>query len=152
MRGAAARALLAGALVLAPGGCRDGWLLGPLDHGAAPGARDLTWSALDAGEVEVIEDRSRGAVRYRLRLPEGTAGADLRRLDVSFQRPLDGARVDVRGAGPRHALTLLHGRRIGGDTVAIPLAPALTDVDLVVHHHLRPVPLLARIRAGRAAP
>lgn len=150
LRVVAGRTWLAGLALLAAG-CHDRWLFAPFDRRAPRPAEVLDWTPLATDSVDLVETRSPGRVRYRLLLPAGR-GARERRLEVRFRERLEGAKVDARGTGPRHALTLLHEKRVGGSTVSIPLPTvALEAVDLLVHHHRRPLPLVAEARVGRAA-
>jgi hypothetical protein len=150
MRGSHA-CVLVGLLLAPASGCRERWLFHPLQRPAAP-ATELVWSGFDPAALEVAEDGRYGTVRYRLRLVTSAAGVpDLQQIELRFREPLEGAKVDARGEGPRQALTLLQGKRIGGDTVRIALAPLELDrLDVVIHHHRRPLPLVQQVRLGRA--
>jgi hypothetical protein len=141
MRAGLGGALSAVGLAALLGGCRG-------EDEAA-----LVWTALDAGEVEVFEDRAHGLTRYRVELPPAERARASGRLSITFQERLDGAKVDAEGVGPRHRLTLLREHRVAGAALAIPLPAARLDrVELLVHHHLRPPPLVASVRLGRPRP
>jgi hypothetical protein len=142
-------AALGAILLVAFAGCHERWLLGPFE-GRRQAPEALAWSSLDPRDVDIVEQRSHGSVRYRVHLP-GVAHSRALRLELRFREPLAGARVDAHGTGPRHALTLVNRRRVGGDTIAVPLAPlAFERVDVIVHHHLRAVPLVQEVRLGAA--
>jgi hypothetical protein len=113
----------------------------------SPPAARVSWTPLDPGSLEVAEEHAPRNVRYLVRLPAGSGWTE---LELRFRDGLDGARVDATGSGPRQSLTLLEGRRIGGNTVTIHLAPVpLEVVEVVVHRHFRPLPLVAGVRLGR---
>jgi len=82
--------------------------------------------------------------------PMGEGGAS---LEVRFQRPLRGAKVDVTAWGPAGTMTLMHEQRVGGDTLA--LTWGVTDVRSVtvrVHEHLRESPVVRGYRKVRRVP
>ncbi len=148
--------LLVTALLSSTAGCvgRDGdggrgrWMFGPFARPPEP-TRSLTYTRVAPAELEITEDHHGGTVHYRVRPPVVPGGVDLRLVELRFRDPLDGARVDARGAGARQTLTLLHGRRIGGDRLTIPVgALPLESIDVVVHHHLRPTPLVEQVTLG----
>lgn len=129
-----------------------------------PGARTrsepvLTWTTVDPAALVVNNDPVLHAVRFSLHLPElvpapGLPGMSpkLAAIELGFLDRLDGAKVDASAAGPRQSLRIIEGKRIAGDTVVVPLAPLpspCTDVELVIHNHLRPAPMLRQIRIGR---
>lgn len=144
MRGRAAALAL---VLLAGGGCREGWTLG-LPGQSPPAAPTLAWTAVEAGALTLVDEQAHRTVRYRVALSQGGAGAAA--VEVRFHRPLDGAKADAFGLGPHGRHTLLHERRVGGDTVVIPVgALPVEAVEVVVHHHLRPPPLLYAARVGR---
>jgi hypothetical protein len=61
---------------------------------------------------------------------------------LRFRDPLDGARVDAYANGPRLHETLLR-KRIGGDSVLVPMPPGTVDtVEVRVHRNLRPPPIV----------
>jgi hypothetical protein len=81
-----------------------------------------------------------GLIAFRIPLPAGTVDGDS--VELRFREPLDGARVEAFGQGPRTSATLLR-KRVGGDTVVVPLAPGRVDaVDVRVHRNLRPPPIV----------
>lgn len=137
MRPAKTVLLLAGLAALALGGC-------PRGQCAETPAGPLTWTAItpDAVEATPLEH----SIRFAFALPAGQA----RRVQLCFSRPLDGAELEIFGTGPRHLLTKIDERRVSGDSVSVELPPLTFErVDLVVHHHQRPVPLPPRVRVGQ---
>ena len=55
-----------------------------------------------------------------------------------------------QSGGPLSSALARAGRRTGGDTVSIPIPPVDVDrLQLTVHHHLRPLPVVAEVRLGR---
>ncbi|HEX2657057.1 MAG TPA: hypothetical protein VHU40_02240 [Polyangia bacterium] len=120
----------------------------------------LAWQDVEPAALVVNNDPVLHAVRFSIHLPP-SAGSRKQALpapvalELSFQEPIDGAKVDATASGPLHTITLLDHKRFGGDTVAAPLPPLpLTDVEVIVHNHLRPPPVIRRVRVGRplAAP
>ena len=74
-------------------------------------------------------------------------------LEVRFERPLRGAKVDVTASGPNGAMTLMHEQRVGGDTLS--LTWGVTDVRSVtvrVHEHLRAGPVVRAFKRVRRVP
>lgn len=142
---------LAALLLLASPGCHDRRLLGPFEGRAAPATEPMDWIAVDSANLEAQQRRRPGSVSYRLQLPDRSARPELRQVELRFLQPLDGAKVDARATGPRQALTVLEGKRVAGETVTIPLGSLEVDeVELVVHHHQRPLPLVRAVRLGRS--
>ena len=88
---------------------------------------------------------SRPASRIRRgRLPRAAAAGltDGDSVELRFRDALDGAKVEAVAEGPRLHATLLH-KRVGGDTVAVPLAPGRVDaVELRVRRHFRAPPIV----------
>jgi hypothetical protein len=81
-----------------------------------------------------------GVMVFRVPLPDGAAGAD--GLELRFREPLDGARVDAFASGPRLHQMLLR-KRIGGDSVVVPMPPGTVDtIEVRVHRNLRPPPIV----------
>jgi hypothetical protein len=143
-------ALLTGLLLAAATAGCDGRALGAFQRNGAR-AEPLVWTALDPAGVGMQEDPSRRIARFLIDVPAAVGAGPLRQLELCFAQPLDGARVDADAMGARHAVTLLQGKRAGGATVLIPLAPLPLDrIEVTVHHHLRPAPLLQELRLGRA--
>jgi hypothetical protein len=138
-------ALLA-ATVFGAAGCRGRW---PFTGHAPIEARDgakIAWRAVDASAVEVVDQGERGGVRYRVHLPPADAGGGARHLAISFERPLDGAKIDAVAAGRGNAQPLAHDRRVGGSRVDLPLGTMRWEsVDVVVHHHLRQPPIVRAV-------
>jgi len=106
-----------------------------------------------AGEPAIVWDDARpgpppsrpgfGVVEYRL--PAG----DARVMQVEFAAALDGARVDVEGETIAGRVPLLAGRRVRDRRVDVEWdRDDLRAVDVIIHRHLRPLPILARWRAG----
>jgi hypothetical protein len=142
------------AAALLAGGCREAWWLGPFARKPAAPPAPVTWTAVPGEAIEVIEQgHGERTIRYRVRLPaadEGAGGGGPSRLELRFREPLEGAKVHALGAGPRHHLRLIDGRRVRGDTVTVALAPfPLDDVFVEIHHHMRPTPIVAEVRLGR---
>ena len=105
---------------------------------AAPRAR-LISAQIDPA-VSTTSEPEYGVVGYRVPLPAGLTDGDS--VELRFRDALDGAKVEAVAEGPRLHATLLH-KRIGGDTVAVPLAPGRVDaVELRVRHHFRAPPIL----------
>ena len=51
--------------------------------------------------------------------------------------------MDAFVEGPRQRVTVVHGKRVAGDTVAVPLVPGTIDtVDVWVHRRLRSPPIV----------
>jgi hypothetical protein len=112
----------------------------------------LAWQEVDPAALVVNNDAALHAVRFSVHLPAAAATKlpPAVALDVAFNDPLDGAKVDASATGPLHTVTLLQHKRFAGDTVATPLPPLpLTDVEVVVHNHLRPPPVIRSVRVGR---
>lgn len=141
-------AMVAAALLaLSIGGCRRGMCMGqtkPAD-GAA-----LVWTTVPADQVELMWSQRGHASGFGVPLPAPAPGeGPVRRVAVRFPSPLDSAKVEVIGIGPRHRVAL-DDRRVRGRELAVAL-PALTleRIELVVHHHLRTPPLPPEVRVGR---
>jgi len=113
--------------------------LDPFARGrAAPHAR-LVATTIEPDQI-TTSAAPFGVVGYHLPLPAGLSDADS--VEVRFRDALDGAKVDAEATGPRSHARLLR-KRVGGDTVTVPLAPGRIDaVDLRVRHGLRPPPIL----------
>ena len=74
-------------------------------------------------------------------------------LEVRFERPLRGAKVDVTAWGPEGTMTLMHEQRVGGEKLS--LTWGVTDVRSVtvrVHEHLRESPVVRGYRGVRRVP
>jgi hypothetical protein len=109
----------------------------PFAH-ATPRTR-LTSTLIDPDEI-TIREPSFGVVAYHVPLPADLIDGDS--VELRFRAALDGAKVDAEGDGPRSHAKLLN-KRIGGDTVSVPLGPGRIDaVDLRVRHHFRTAPIL----------
>jgi hypothetical protein len=91
-------------------------------------------------EIMLTSEPYFGLIAFRIPIPAGTVDGDS--VQLRFREPLDGARVEAFGQGPRTSATLLR-KRIGGDTVVVPLAPGRVDaVDVRVHRNFRPPPIV----------
>jgi hypothetical protein len=125
-------------LVFTLGGCAAGRCADD-----TPGA--LAWTTIAPDAIESAP--SAHVIRFGIDLPASARPA--RRLVLCFAHPLDGAEVETFGTGPRHWLTELDERRVSGAALAVELPPlAFRRLDVVVHHHLRPVPLPPHVRIG----
>ena len=129
------------ALALSLSGCWGSSDVNPFAQHPAPACPVVT-TPIDADAVTISEP-SPWIVRYRVALPPMCAPLAGGTLKLRFASPLDGAKVDAFVEGPRQRVTVLHGRRVGGDTVAVPLAPGTLDtVDVWVHRRLRSPPIV----------
>ena len=107
-----------------------------------PPPRPVVTTPIDADAV-MISEPSPWMVRYRVTLPPECAASPAGTLKLRFAARLDGAKVDAFVEGPRQRVTVLRGRRVGGDTVAVPLVPGTLDtVDVWVHRRLRSPPIV----------
>ena len=142
MTARATAAAVATALVALPlSGCWGSSDWNPFAPQPAP-AVPVVATPIDADAVAISEP-SPWIVRYRVTLPPVCAPLAGGTLKLRFAAPLDGAKVDAFVEGPRQRVTVLHGKRVGGDTVAVPLAPGTLDtVDVWVHRRLRPPPIV----------
>jgi hypothetical protein len=105
---------------------------------AEPRAR-LVSTQIDASVITTSEPGF-GLVAYLVPLPAGLTDGDS--VELRFREGLDGAKVEAVGDGPRLHTTLLH-RRVGGDTIAVPLARGRVDtVEVRVRHNFRAPPIL----------
>jgi hypothetical protein len=146
----AARWILLGAALaaLAGAGCRKAWCAGRCDRMRQPPAPSLTWTIAGSDAITISEDHDHRRVRYGVQLPP-TQAAPLRQVQLRFRDGLGGAKVDARGASARAEVTLLDDRRFGGDAITVDLPGVRLDsLDVVVHHHLRPAPILRDVRFG----
>ncbi|HMF43055.1 MAG TPA: hypothetical protein VKQ32_20420 [Polyangia bacterium] len=113
--------------------------LDPFAHARTAPRGPLVTTAIGADTVTTTEP-SFGVIAFRVPLPEGTVNADS--VELRFREPLDGARVEGFADGPRTHATLLH-KRVGGDTIVVPLPPGPIDsVHVRVHRNLRPPPIV----------
>jgi hypothetical protein len=127
----------AGALALAAVGLHGRVRLDTLARPASRGP--LVATAIGADTITTTEPYF-GLIAFQIPLPAGTVDGD--RVELRFREPLDGARVEAYGQGPRTSATLLR-KRVGGDTVVVPLAPGRVDtVDVRVHRNFRPPPIV----------
>ena len=112
--------------------------LDPFAHARGPRTQ-LVSTQVDPSLITTSE-LAFGTVGYHVPLPAGLTDGDS--VELRFRDALDGARVDAEADGPRSHAKLLH-KRIGGDTVSVPLAPGRTDaVDVRVRHAFRAPPIL----------
>jgi hypothetical protein len=119
---------------------------------ARPAARGSFVAAPIDPDTITTSEPSPGVVEYHVPLADTPAGPRAT-LEIRFRAPLDGARVSAVGAGPRTRATLLRDKRVGGDTVVVPLGPARTDaVEVRVHRHLRPPPILRDVALLAVSP
>ena len=113
--------------------------LDPFAHARAP---QLVSTQIDPTLITTAE-LAFGTVSYHVPMPAGLADGDS--IELRFRDALDGARVDAEAVGPRSHAKLLH-KRIGGDTVSVPLTPGRTDaVDIRVRHAFRAPPILRTV-------
>ena len=140
MRRAKLVLVLVGLVAFSMGGCRRGMCAQPV--------RPLVWTALPADAVEVTELEH--VVRFEVPLPAQTARAGrTRRIELRFSRPLDSAKVETFGSGPRRLMIKVQ-ERVRGEALAVDLPPLEFErVAVIVHHHLRPVPLPPEVRIGQ---
>ena len=108
--------------------------------------------------VTVVDDRSEqylagehvfgGLTTFDFALGEGGQS-----LELHFERPLRGAKVDVSAWGPAGTMTLMHEQRVGGDKLS--LTWSVNDVRSVtvrVHEHLRESPVVSAFKSVRRVP
>jgi hypothetical protein len=141
------RILLGAALALLAGaGCRKGWCAAACDRTRSPARANLTWTTASSDAITIAEEHDGRRVRYGVQLP---AAASLRQVQLRFREGLQGAKVDARGRSLRAEVSLLHDRRFGGNVVTVDLPGVrLEYLAVVVHHHLRPTPILRDVRFG----
>lgn len=90
-------------------------------------------------------DQGRGRMDYLFLVP-----ADTKRLVVAFVAPLRGAKVDASASGGGRMFPLWDERRVAENEVTLEWdLPGVEHVVIRVHHHLRPVPVVARWRTAR---
>ena len=107
-----------------------------------PPATPVAVTPIDADAVTISEPTP-WIVRYRVALPPVCASLSDGTLKLRFAARLDSAKVDAFVEGPRQRVTVLHGKRVGGDSVAVPLVPGTVDtVDVWVHRRLRSPPII----------
>jgi len=141
-RAGAAALVTATAVLTAPlAGCLGSIDMNPFARPPAPAGPGIATPS-DADAVAISEP-SPWIVRYRITLPPMCAALANGTLKLRFTARLDGAKVDAFVEGPRQRVAVLHGKRVGGDTVAVPLAPGTLDtVDVWVHRRLRSPPVI----------
>ena len=137
------------------------WLADRFPHPHPRPVPVLAWQEVDPAALVVNNDAALHAVRFSVHLPAAAGTTTVPTtpvppavaLEIAFNDPLDGAKVDASATGPHHTVTLLQHKRFAGDTVGSPLPPLpLTDVEVVVHNHLRPPPVIRSVRVGRPLP
>jgi hypothetical protein len=134
-------ALLTAALAAPLAGCWGSSDVNPFARQPAPPG-PVVATPIDADAVAISEP-SPWIVRYRVSLPAVCAPLAGGTLKLGFTARLDGAKVDAFVEGPRQRVAVLHGKRVGGDSVAVPLAPGTLDtVDIWVHRRLRSPPIV----------
>jgi hypothetical protein len=145
----AAAAVLAFAVVA---GAR-GWIrFDPFARARPVAGASVLAAAIDPDAIAISEP-SAGVVEYRVPLPAAPGGRSGASLELRFRAPLDGAKVGAVGEGPRTRASLLRHKRVGGDTVVVPLGPGRIDVVAVrVHRHLRPPPVLRQVGLFAVSP
>lgn len=126
-----------------------GWKLVPVTADAPALAAEGDVEQVRGGELVTVTDRrpsllvgsdaSRsGSMRYEVRLPPGSTRATL-----EFTKPLQNAQVDVVAVGANVELPLLEEKRIAGARLEVELPRRPVGLlRVVVHHHLRPRPVL----------
>jgi hypothetical protein len=105
--------------------------------------------------VSIVDDRSELYLAGESVFPGRTSfefvlGEGGRSLEVRFDHPLRGAKVDVTAWAPGGTMTLMHEQRVGGER--LPLTWGTNDVRSVtvrVHEHLREPPVVRSYRAVR---
>ena len=134
-------ALLTAALAAPLAGCWGSSDVNPFARRPAPPGPVVTTPIDD--DAVAISEPSPWIVRYRVSLPPVCTPLAGGTLKLRFTARLDGAKVDAFIEGPRQRVAVLHGKRVGGDTIAVPLAPGTLDtVDLWVHGRLRSPPIV----------
>jgi hypothetical protein len=144
---------LAAALVAPAAGCWGSSDWNPFARKPPP-AVPVIVTPIDLDAVTASEP-SPWIVRYRVALPPVCPALSASTLKLRFAAPLNGAKVDAVVEGPRQRVTVLDGKRVGGDTIAVPLAPGTLDtVDVRVHRRLRAPPIVraAVIESEEARP
>jgi hypothetical protein len=94
-------------------------------------------------EHSVVTHVGRAVVSFEV--PRGA-----QHLRVRFAQSLDGMRVDARAVDPRgRVMLILDDRRVASDTVMLDWGPVeMERIEVTLHHHLRPRPVVAQWRAG----
>ena len=79
-----------------------------------------------------------------------TLGEGGRSLEVRFERPLRGAKVDVTAWGPLGTMSLMNEARVGGATLSLSWgANDVHSLSVRVHDHLREAPVVRGYRSTR---
>jgi hypothetical protein len=141
MRAATWGMVAAGVLSLAAFGLHNRYRLDDPGIALSPDVPVLARS-IGADAISTWE-RSFGVIAYRVPLPSATSSGGT--VEVRFREPLDGARVEAVANGPQMHATLLR-KRIGGDTVVVPLPLGTVDaIEVLVHRNFRPPPIVRDI-------
>ena len=86
-----------------------------------------------------------GSMTYTFTLPRGA-----RRLEIEFDEPLRGAKVDASLRERWQTFPLWHERRVRENRVEVDLGNnAMPELELTVHHHLRGPPAVVRWKVTR---
>jgi hypothetical protein len=148
--------LLLAAPCFVPEDATPGWKQAALPREAPALAAPAGVPQFRSGEwLAVVDDRSELYLAGVPALPGSTRfdfelGAGGRSLELRFEQPLRGAKVDVSAWGPSGPMTLLHEQRVGASTLT--LAWGANDVESVsvrVHQHLREPPVVRGLRSVR---
>lgn len=87
-------------------------------------------------------DAGAGKRTFEVELPPGT-----RKVELEFQQPLRGAKVDAEAMLGVRSFPLMSEKRVPGALLELELPPTeLNRAFVTVHHHLRDSPVLLRVR------
>lgn len=87
-----------------------------------------------------------GQSTFHFKLPK-----EARRLDVKFAEDLRGAKVDATAVAGGRQYNLFDGRRIADAQVSVEWGvPGVEALEITVHQHLRPVPVVAAWTVARS--
>jgi hypothetical protein len=142
--------VLAGQICVTPPDQTAGWkrLDIPDDSPALAAPRDVEQFRVgeagwllerDPSAYQGIGRQHAGQTTYHFKIPK-----EGRRLDVRFAEDLRGAKVDAVVLAGGRPYNLLDGRRVGDAQLSVEWGvPGVDGLDITVHHHLRPVPVVA---------